>query len=127
MILSRGSELKQTAEKPKFKKQPSLNIQSEQSAFKVRENQSPSQNLMLENLLGLLLDLCKREIQRGEGSQEKPKVKILQESNDSLRKKIDFSPKTGENAKDYVTPTIRKSVSIIVIFFNKNFENLANN
>jgi len=104
VLLSRGSEMKQTAEKPKLKKQPSLNIQSEHSAFKMREMPSPSQNNMLENLLGLLLDICKRELQKGDGSQEKPKVKNLQEQNDSLRKKIDFSPKTGENSKDYVTP-----------------------
>lgn len=94
-------------EKPKLKKSTSMSIQSEHSAFKVRETASPSHNgqqAMLENLLCLLLDLCKRELSKPE--EAKP-GKMIHESAEKI------SPFEGKN---YTTPTIRKSVSIIVRF-----------
>jgi hypothetical protein len=66
---------------------------------------------MIENLLCLLLEVCKRELQKPETPASE--VKLSRMMSDSAEKS---SPKALEAAKNYVTPYIRKSVSIIVSF-----------
>jgi hypothetical protein len=99
-------------EKATLKKSNSMNIHSERSAFKVRESPSPTNNgqhVMLENLLCLLMDLCKQELQKP--AEQKPVSNIPK----SAEKVNSFS-----EAKNFVTPVIRKSVSIIQSAENTN-------
>jgi transcription factor E2F7/8 len=102
-------------EKCKLKKSNSMSIQSEQSAFKVRESPSPShgQQVMLENLLCLLMDLCKQELQMTEKAPVEQKTANNQFK--SAEKVNSFS-----DARNFVTPVIRKSVSIIQSAENTN-------
>jgi len=112
---SRKAEEKELSEKPKLSRQSSLNIHSEHSAFKPRDGPAAQPHAMLENLLYLLLDFCKKGMIPNMENKEAGFKPLSQDSSFLQISKNKSSPASIEDmGRSFVTPNIRKSVSIIV-------------